>query len=50
MLTHTQLPDNIDELKALLTTQFATIETLTVENHLKLTQSFHLKLTHPVTA
>jgi len=31
MQTHTQLPDNIDELKALLTAQFATIETLTAE-------------------
>ena len=31
MQTPSQLPDNIDELKALLTAQFATIETLTSE-------------------
>ena len=29
---------------------FALSDGLNVENHLKLTQSFHLKLTHPVTA
>jgi hypothetical protein len=31
MQTHPQLPDNIDELKALLTAQFAIVQALTSE-------------------